>query len=68
MLIQNNFELYKIKKDTRVVSIGYLLDKIQINFPYFRKIINFIKKYDRIKNKTIKISFFDLNIYFSKKI
>ena len=68
MLIQNNFELYKIKKDTRIISIGYLLDKIQINFPYFRKVINFIKKYDRIKNKTIKISFFDLNIYFSKKI
>ena len=68
ILEQNNFRLYKIKHDTRIISIGYLLDKIQIHFPYFKKIFNFIKKSNKISEQKIKISFFDLNIYFSKKI
>ena len=68
ILKENNFDLYKIKYDTRIISIEYLLDKIQIHFPYFRKVLNFIKKFDKIKKIKIKISFFDLNIYFAKKI
>ena len=68
ILQKNSFDLYKKKYDIRIVSIEYLLDKIQINFPYFRFLINLIKKIDKVKNLKIKISFFDLNIYFARKV
>ena len=67
ILKKTNFDLYKIKYDTRIIGIEHFLDKIQIHFPFFKYIFNVIRKFKFIKDSKIKVSFFDLNIYFARK-
>tara|TARA_Y100001960_G_C14654181_1_gene817491 strand:+ start:372 stop:1262 length:891 start_codon:yes stop_codon:yes gene_type:complete len=68
LLKNNNMEITKIKKDTRLISAEYLLYKLSILISAFNFLFKFLLKFDFIKKRTIKINFFDLNIYFAKKI
>ena len=67
-LNNNNMEIIKIKKDTRLISIGYLLYKLSILISALNFLFKFLLKFDFLKKRTIKINLFDLNIYFVKKI
>ena len=63
----NNLNLFKIENDPRFVSIEYLLEKLELIFPKFAFIFNFIKKFKFLKNITIKVNLRDLNIYYFVK-
>ena len=67
-LNNNNMEIIKIKKDTRLVSVEYLLYKLSILISTFNFLFKFLLKFSFLKKRTIKINLFDLNIYFAKKI
>ena len=67
-LNNNNMEIIKIKKDTRLISIEYLLYKLSILISGLNFLFRFLLKFDFLKKRTIKINLFDLNIYFAKKI
>ena len=67
-LNNNNMEIIKIKKDTRLVSVEYLLYKLSILISTFSFLFKFLLKFNFLKKRTIKINLFDLNIYFAKKI
>ena len=43
------------------------MDKLAINFPFFKKLFFMIKKIKILKKIKIKVNFFDLNIYIAKK-
>ena len=68
LLANNNMKIIKIKKDTRLISVEYLLYKLSILISAFDFLFNFLLKFDFLKKRTIKINLFDLNIYFAKKI
>ena len=61
-------EIINIKKDTRLVSIEYLLYKLSILVRTFGFLFKFLLRFDFLKKRTIKINLLDLNIYFAKKI
>ena len=63
----NNMDLFKIKSDTRLISVEYLLFKLSVLAPKLRFIFNFFLKFNFLKNMTTKINLLDLNIYFAKK-
>lgn len=67
-LNNNNMEIINIKKDTRLVSIEYLLYKLSILVRTFGFLFKFLLRFDFLKKRTIKINLLDLNIYFAKKI
>jgi len=67
-LNNNNMEIIKIKKDTRLISVEYLLYKLSILISTLNFLFKFLLKFDFLKKRTIKINLFDLNIYFAKKI
>lgn len=64
---KNNMELFKIKKDTRLISVEYLFFKLSILIKSMKFIFKFFSEVSFLKKKTIRINFFDLNIYFAKK-
>ena len=66
-LKKNNMNLFKIKKDIRLISVEYLLFKLSIILSRIKFIFSFFSRIEFLKKKTIKINFFDLNIYFAKK-
>ena len=65
---ENNMNIFKIKTDTRLVSVEYLLFKLCILIPKFNFIFKFLLKFNFLKKMTIKINLLDLNIYFAKKV
>ena len=67
ILEQKSLELIKIKRDTRIISMGYFMDKLAINFPIFKKLFFMIKKIKILNKLKVKVNFFDLNIYIAKK-
>tara|TARA_B100001123_G_C15343016_1_gene1035826 strand:+ start:1965 stop:2876 length:912 start_codon:yes stop_codon:yes gene_type:complete len=60
----NNLSLYKIENDPRYVSVGYLLEKLNLIFPKIGFIFRLINKLKFIKNISIKVNLGDLNIYY----
>ena len=67
-LKENNKNIFKIKTDTRLVSVEYLLFKLCILIPKINFIFKFLLKFNFLKKMTIKINLLDLNIYFAKKV
>ena len=67
-LNKNNMDIFKIKKDTRLISIEYLLYKFCILISKIDFIFKFFLKFNFLKKITIRINLYDLNIYFVKKI
>ena len=63
-----NLEIFKIKNDTRTVSVYYLLGKLEKLFTKYKFIFTFIKKIKVFNNLNISVNLFDLNIYYAKKI
>ena len=66
-LLKNQLKLYKIIGDVRIISLEYLFLKISQKISIFRYIYNFIIKFDKLKNITVKFSLFDINIYLASK-
>ena len=67
-LNKNNMDIFKIKKDTRLISIEYLLYKLCILISKIDFIFKFFLKFNFLKKITIRINLYDLNIYFVEKI
>ena len=67
-LKKNKMDIFKIKNDTRLVSIEYLLFKLCVLMPKIDFFFKFFLKFNFLKNITAKINLFDLNIYFAKKL
>jgi len=65
--LENNLEIFKISNDTRIVSVNYLLNKLEKIFPKIKLIFQGIKKIKIFNNWNINVNLFDLNIYFAKK-
>jgi len=63
----NSMNLFKIKTDTRLISVEYLLFKFCVLAPKLDFIFKFLLKFNFLKNMTTKINLLDLNIYFAKK-
>ena len=63
-----NLHLFKVKTDTRLISIKYLLNKLIVFSPKLAFAFNYLLKYNCLNNLTVRINLFDLNIYFAKKI
>ena len=64
----NNMDIFKIKSDTRLISVEYLLFKLCILIPKINFIFKFLLKFNFLKKITTKINLLDLNIYFAKKL
>ena len=64
----NNMDIFKIKSDTRLISVEYLLFKLCILIPKLDFIFKFLLRFSSLKKITTKINLFDLNIYFVKKL
>ena len=64
----NNMDIFKIKSDTRLISVEYLLFKLCILIPKLDFIFKFLLRINFLKKITTKINLFDLNIYFVKKL
>ena len=67
ILEKNNFNLYKIKYDARILSMEYVLSRYCIRIPKINFIFKFLLRFNFIKKIATKINLFDLNIYFAKK-
>ena len=67
VLLENNLEIFKIKNDSRTVSLSYLLNKLELIFPKFKFIFKIVKKIKILQRVNISVNLFDLNIYFAKK-
>jgi len=67
-LMANNMNIFKIKNDTRLISVEYLLYKFCILMPKMDFIFKFLLKFNFLKKITTKINLFDLNIYFARKL
>ena len=65
--LENNLKIIKIKTDSRVVSIYYLLNKLELIFPKFKFLFRYINKIKYLQKISINVNLFDLNIYFVKK-
>ena len=68
LCFERNLEIFKIKNDTRTVSVYYLLGKLEKLFTKFKFIFTTIKKIKIFNNLNISVNLFDLNIYYAKKI
>ena len=66
-LTRYNLKIFDIKNDTRLISLEYLFNKLNIMLPIFKFILNYFLRFKFIKNLTIKINLYDLKIYFCKK-
>ena len=64
----NNKDIFKIKSDTRLISVEYLLYKLSFLIPKISFIFKFFLRFNFLKRITTKINLFDLNIYFAKKL
>ena len=62
-----NFEIFKIKNDTRLVSYNYLIYKLGLIFPSLGFIFKFLARLKFLQKSTIRVNLLDLNIYFAKK-
>ena len=62
-----NLKLFKIENDPRFVSVGYLLEKLELIFPKLNFLFNLFNKIKFIKKFTIRVNLRDLNIYYFKK-
>ena len=67
-LDKSNLNLFKIKTNTRLVSIEYLLNTLINLVPKFAFVFKFFLKFNFLKRLVIRINLLDLNIYFAKKI
>ena len=67
-LNNNNMDIFKIKKDTRLISIEYLLYKLCILINKIDFIFKFFLRFNFLKKITIRINLYDLNIYYAEKI
>ena len=63
----SEMSLYKIENDPRYVSVGYLLEKLNLIFPKFGFLFRLIMKLQFINKFSIKVNLGDLNIYYYKK-
>ena len=68
ILEERNLRIVKIINDPRIVSFGYLLEKLSYIFPKFNLIWNFFKNINFLKKLTIKVNLGDLKIFIVKKI
>ena len=68
LLKENNMDIFKIKNDTRLISVEYLLFKLCILIPKISFIFKFLLKFNFLKKITTKVNLLDLNIYFVKKL
>lgn len=66
-LLKNNLKLDKIIGDVRIVSLEYLFLKISQKINILKYIYNFIIRFDKLRNSTLKFSLFDINIYLASK-
>ena len=66
-LTESKLELFDIQNDTRIISLEYLLQKLNILAPSFNFIFNFFLKFNFIKKIQVRINLFDLKIYFAVK-
>ena len=64
----NNMDIFKIKSDTRLISVEYLLFKLCILIPKLDFIFKFLLRFNFLRKITTKINLCDLNIYFVKKL
>ena len=62
-----NLDLFKIKTDTRLISLEYLFNTLIVLMPKLTFIFKFFLKFNFLKKLTIKINLLDLKIYFAKK-
>ena len=62
-----NLDLFKIKTDTRVISLEHLLNTLIVLMPKLTFVFKFLLKFNFLKKLTIKINLLDLNLYFAKK-
>ena len=67
ILKKNNLDLIETENDTRVISLEYLLKKLNLLVPYLSFIFIFILKFDFIKKVRVKINLYDLKIYIAEK-
>ena len=67
-LNKSNLNLFKIKTNTRLVSLEYLLNTLIILMPKLAFIFKFFLKFNFLKKLVVKVNLLDLNIYFAKKL
>ena len=65
--LENNLKIFKIKNDSRIVSIYYLLNKLSLIFPKLKFLFQYMNKIKFLQKININVNLFDLNIYFVKK-
>lgn len=68
ILEERNLKIIKIINDPRIVSFGYLLEKLSYIFPKFNLIWNLFKNIGFLNKLTIKVNLGDLKIFIVKKI
>ena len=59
--------VFKIKTDTRMVSLDYLLNTLIVLIPKLAFIFKFFLKFNFLKKIKVKIILFDINMYFARK-
>ena len=63
-----NLHLFKIKNDTRLISLEYLFSTLIAMIPKLDFVFKFFLKFKFLKKLTVRINLFDLKIYFAKSI
>jgi predicted TPR repeat methyltransferase len=66
-LYKYNLHLFKVKTDTRLISLKYLLNKFIVFAPKLAFAFNYLLNFNFVNNLTVRVNLLDLNIYFSKK-
>ena len=64
---KNDLKIFKIKNDTRIVSFGYLILKLELIFPKLGFIFKFFARFEFLRKIPIRVNLLDFNIYFAKK-
>ena len=64
---KNDLKIFKIKNDTRIVSFGYLILKLELIFPKLGFIFKFFARFEFLRKIPIRVNLLDCNIYFAKK-
>ena len=58
----------KIENDIRLISVDYLIQKLNVMLSSLRFLWKFIDKIEFLKKLTLRINLFDLKIYYCTKI
>lgn len=63
-----NLNVVKIENDIRLISVDYLIQKLNVMLSSLRFLWKFIDKIEFLKKLTLRINLFDLKIYYCTKI